>query len=30
MSIENFVAFDPFADAAKGNDEGVQVKNICK
>ena len=24
FSIENLKAFDPFADAAKGNDEGVQ------
>ena len=23
-NIENLKAFDPFADAAKGNDEGVQ------
>ena len=27
MSIENLKAFDPFADAAKGDDEGVQVRS---
>ena len=27
-NIENLKAFDPFADAAKGDEEGVQVFSV--